>query len=522
MTLVPLSPATSNRTQRALACRLTAAGRDAFAPVLNQMDNGDEAKYADKSGTYSKGILQTGVGLVDLAAFESFKTALTSGDPADFDKITIGPGGRTQNGPQGGLAFDLECLDSSQFFVPPAPTVESEEYAAELIEMYWAALLHDINFSDYGTNPDAKKAIDELSALPSSSYKGPRDGGKVTPNLLFRGSYPDAKKGPYLSQFLLLPAQMGALPITQRYRIAQAGVEHMLTEADYQAVQNGLKVQLSRGNNTFFIRNGRGLTSYTYDDVLYQAYFIALLVLSGPGVGANPNPGSPYAPGKAAATTQNGFNTFGGPDFASLVGAVASEALKAVWYQKWFVHLRHRPESGGALVHLVATGKENTIDAHPSSTVLTSMALAASHARFNSFFLPQAFPDGSPTHPAYPTGHGTVAGACITVLKFFFQNDFKIPNPQVPTNDGMGLQDYTGPDAGDLEVHAELNKLAYNISFGHGTHAGIHWRSDTETSIRLGEAVALSVLQDRANTYNEKFTVQLTKLDGSIATISNE
>ena len=34
---------------------------------------------------------------------------------------------------------------------------------------------------------------------------------------------------------------------------------------------------------------------------------------------------------------------------------------------------------------------------------------------------------------------------------------------------------------------------------------GFNWRSDTDTSIQLGEAVALSYLQDRAHTYNEKF-----------------
>jgi len=66
-----------------------------------------------------------------------------------------------------------------------------------------------------------------------------------------------------------------------------------------------------------------------------------------------------------------------------------------------------------------------------------------------------------------------------------------------------------------------LNKIAHNISFGHGIHAGIHWRSDTDTSIQLGEAVALSFLRDRAHTYNENFSVNLTKLDGTIATISN-
>jgi len=40
---------------------------------------------------------------------------------------------------------------------------------------------------------------------------------------------------------------------------------------------------------------------------------------------------------------------------------------------------------------------------------------------------PQSYPEGSPTHPAYPTGHGVVGGACITVLKFFFDGTFVIP-----------------------------------------------------------------------------------------------
>jgi len=38
----------------------------------------------------------------------------------------------------------------------------------------------------------------------------------------------------------------------------------------------------------------------------------------------------------------------------------------------------------------------------------------------------------------------------------------------------------------------------------------------------LGETVALSFLRDRAKTYNEPFTVNLTKFDGTTATISNQ
>src|SRR5271170_5298954 len=97
-----LTPATSDRVPRSLALRVAQGGSDAFAGAPQQIDNGDEALYADKCGSYTKGILQTGIGLVDLAAYDTFKAALASGDPIDFQNIVLGGGvgGRTQNGPQ--------------------------------------------------------------------------------------------------------------------------------------------------------------------------------------------------------------------------------------------------------------------------------------------------------------------------------------------------------------------------------------------------------------------------------------
>jgi hypothetical protein len=144
--------------------------------------------------------------------------------------------------------------------------------------------------------------------------------------------------------------------------------------------------------------------------------------------------------------------------------------------------------------------------------------------------LPQAFPEGSPTHPCYPTGHGTVAGASITALKFFFDGGQKIRplltasgrDVYEPSTDGLSLNTYTGGDRNSLDINGELNKLAYNVSFGHGIHAGIHFRSSTYWSILLGEQVALSVLQDRAKSYNEPFTINITKFDGTTASITNQ
>ena len=135
-----------------------------------------------------------------------------------------------------------------------------------------------------------------------------------------------------------------------------------------------------------------------------------------------------------------------------------------------------------------------------------------------------------PTHPCYPTGHGAVGGACITALKFFFDCNQDIRpllttagrDVYVPSANGLSLNAYTGSDANSLTINGELSKLAFNVSFGHGIHAGIHFRSSTLYSILLGEEVALSVLRDRAASYNEPFNITITKFDGTSATISNQ
>jgi len=168
--------------------------------------------------------------------------------------------------------------------------------------------------------------------------------------------------------------------------------------------------------------------------------------------------------------------------------------------------------------------------AHLHADVLNSQAVAKTFSQFGTYLLPQAFPEGAPTHPCYPTGHGTVAGACITALKFFFDGSKKLrPLLQAsgrdlvePSSDGLTLQTYSGADANDIDINGELSKVAFNVCFGHGVHAGIHFRSSNYWGVLLGEAVALSVLKDRAKSYNEPFTINITKFDGTTATITNQ
>jgi hypothetical protein len=188
--------------------------------------------------------------------------------------------------------------------------------------------------------------------------------------------------------------------------------------------------------------------------------------------------------------------------------------LKAAWFHKWVVNLRQRPEEVGALVQANLTNQNPMPQAALAlhHDLLNSAVLPLIHSTYGSYLLPLAFPEGAPTHPCYPTGHGTVGGACITAIKFFFDGSQKIrplllaagSDVMVPTCEGRDLTPYTGTDRDSLTIDGELSKLAWNITVGHGIHAGIHFRSSSYYSILLGEQVGMSGLQDRARSYADR------------------
>jgi hypothetical protein len=150
--------------------------------------------------------------------------------------------------------------------------------------------------------------------------------------------------------------------------------------------------------------------------------------------------------------------------------------------------------------------------------ILDSAVMSAVLSKYDSYLLPQAYPEGSPLHPAYGGGHATVAGAYVTILKAWFDESFVIPDPVVSNHQGTALVAYTGSDAGSLTVGGELNKVAANIAMGRNI-TGIHWRTDGSESLTLGEEVALGILAEQQATYNEGGSFTLTKFDGTTITI---
>ncbi len=506
--------------QRALASynyRVTCARNNYSVPEgFDRFNNGDEQLYPSRIANYSKGLPHQANGEVAPAAYDAFLAAIASGGPAMFEQIPLG-GDRKLTNPQAGLAFDLEGSDCFSMTQVPPPAFASREIAAEIAENYWMALLRDVPFAEYSSNPIAAAAAADLT-LFGADFKGPKNAsGVVTPELLFRGHTPGDKAGPYLSQFWYLPCFFGANEVSQKIRTVlganNGGADYMTDFAGWLSAQNG--VSPSTGDIfdpvPRYMRNGRDIGQWVHIDVLFQGYFQAFLVLAGT-LNASFDSGNPYT----GSATQDGFATFGGPHIATLLCEVSTRALKAVWNQKWYVHRRMRPEVFAARVDR-KLHHNVSYPVHPEIlTSLSTNSRLGGYVTPGNALLPMAFPEGSPTHPAYGAGHGTVAGACVTILKAWFNENTVIPNVTVPDPTGQVLIPH---NERRLTVGSELNKMASNVANGRNI-AGVHWRSDATESLKLGESIAISVLNDQKRSYSELFGgFSLTKFDGTTVTV---
>jgi membrane-associated phospholipid phosphatase len=506
--------AATKRAIDAFQIRLEAAQAEAAVAVPRQITNGDESRYPNFIANFSKGLPHNDIGEVNPNIYRAYLGALQRGTAKAFEDLQLGGNVKLVN-PLAGLAFELEGTDSHQLAIPPFPALPSRELAAQAVELYWMALCRDIHYSDYASHPLTMTAAAELSGLPG--FSGPKLRGSVIPQTLFRGFTEGDAAGPYVSQLLMCPFNYGPYGMSGKMSMYVPGVDYMIDQESWLKVQNGAGPfdanQVDPASR--YIRNGRDFAMFVHTDPLgglFMSFYNAGMVLAQNG--APLNPGNPYRRYK----NLDAFGTFGLPFFFSMMGEATVRALKAAWYAKWFVHRALRPEEFGGLVHMTKTKKAN----YPlHDDVLNSTALGNVFAKNGTYFLPLAFPEGSPQHPSYPEGHATMAGACATILKAAFDGSLlykKLPKNGAivsANSDGSDLVSYSGPDVDRITVNGEIDKLASNIGQSRDM-AGVHWRADSDYGLRLGEAVALSLLRDQGNNYTgEKFEgFVITTFDG--------
>lgn len=505
----------STRAQAALEIRQGAAQFQCLQAESSHPTNGDETAFPAYIGNFCKGLPHAQNGEVMPAAYQSLLQALSAGTVAAMEGIDRGSGAKFID-PLAAFAFQMEGADSHRLGTAPPPAFSTPDAAGEMVELYWQALARDVPFTAYDSSSVTQAAVNDLNAL--SAFHGPTVGGKVTTGTLFRGNVTRGLDGPYVSQFFWQPVPVNSSIVNQQFRVGSPGIDYLTTYDEWLVLQTGVPPYRAwtADPQTRYIYNGRCLAEWVHFDFLYQAFHNAALILLNQSpdtiLNVNPylNPTNPYKTTKV----QTGFATFGAPHICCLLGTACEAALMAAWFQKWLVHRRTRPEEFGGRVHQTKTGAVQ-YPVHPD--LMNSAALNAVYAANGTYLLPQAYPEGCPLHPSYPSGHATVSGACSVMLKAFFDETQIVTNCVQASSDGLSLLPF-----GDiaLTVGGEINKLAFNVAMGRD-FAGIHYRSDAETGLRLGEDVAIAMLQDMVRTFAEDFTgFQFTRIDGTPVTIS--
>ncbi|MCB1056839.1 MAG: vanadium-dependent haloperoxidase [Acidobacteria bacterium] len=567
--------------------------------------NGDEQRYsgARYAMNFTKGLdHDPATGLInDPEAFRAFRAAIDNGFVDTFtSRVPVSEmKQRKWEAPTAGLVFELEGPDAEAVTMAPPPALGSCELAYEMAEVYELALLRDVPLADFkvgSASAELKASTKRLNKIGydlSGKAGRPRKnvGGEITCQTAFRGSSPGVEHGPYLSQLMLLGnksvagedeatdgrVRYGAIRANQRVPTAMEGVDFMTAWDEWLAVQNGKDTQTGNEADIFgpstgvtrrFISTPRDLATFVHYDALYEAYLNACLLLLGMQTPKDPEIAA-FDPafdklsggGKLHADTAprnrqaGGFALWGGPHILTLVTEVATRALKAVRYQKFNTHCRLRPEALAARIERAGEIEQrfpsvckgfSELETSIGDTVKAIVKKNTVGKTPGTKLLPMAFQEGSPMHPSYGAGHATVAGACVTMLKAFFDTSAVLvsrctpggskgaktteevfftrtpmPGDQpvafVPDTTGKKLQ----PVHVDcyLTLEGELNKLAANISIGRNM-AGVHYFSDYYDSLRMGEKIALGILEEQALCYPlDPFVVSVPTFDGPVRRI---
>lgn len=434
--------------------------------------------------------------------------------------------------PESAWTYQTSGGSTAQLRIAHPPAFDDPETGAEMVELYWRALTRDVNFYDYESSDLVAAAAAELDSL--DAYDGPGSDGTVTPENVFRGVVPGAATGPYVSQFLWKDRDLGGGVEDQKIEVQTEDSDYATTVDEWLDIQRGVPPgERSLPSNEFgekrYIISGRDMCERVHDDPpfrqLQKAAQVLIFTMNAPLDGNVPYTLKPFSDGEGGERNKRAFieqttlpfNDFGPLYIEKKVLEASEQGQLAAWHKKWNVHRRLRPEEyGGRIqaalgdgltepggVDLEATLPDNILSsADEGGNGVDKPALFRTKDKFGSYLLPQAYAEGSPTHPSYPAGHSAVAGAGVTVLKALFDGGYEFPAEEkvVPTADGTELRTADETDAlnvGDtLTVRGELNKLASNMALGRN-RAGIHYRTDGIEGLRLGEAAAIRYLEDQ-------------------------
>jgi len=408
---------------------------------------------------YSKGLLHDKNGYVNVNEMYNFLMRLERRDidslsEYKFDKISLS------------LSDDIIGNYNNTYRYSSLPSLNDHQLIMDMIQLYCMSLCRDIPFKDYISDSLIKKCVFSKSTNVGN---------------IFRGPIGSCIQGCYISQFLYVDINTGFFVQKQLYDTFVR--DYMKTSEESIAVQNGNFSNESIQSKKRYIITGRDIAHYVHSEDHYQTGYNTSLILFDLKVPLN----YPF--------DKNTIHSF--------IFQIINKALMVSSYHKWN-SLFLRPEAYSIQIN-------NSI----CKEILMNPVMKKLKSINGNYLLTQVYPEASPLSPSTPSNAATVIGASVTVLKFFFDNNYEL-NVYEPDNDGQNLIDTKKKTC----VGDELNKLAFNISFGRNW-AGVNYIMDSIRGLKLGETIAISCLKDIIKYYPFKIKVMFQKFNNKSCIITN-
>ena len=323
---------------------------------------------------------------------------------------------------------------------PPAD--DSIEMAADLAELGAMAILRDIHPAKWSEETAAIAELSQFPGLPQRLFGLPNDPIKGT--------------GTVFGREMVDFGWRKLLPWSTETRAGSYGA----TAEDHAALQRGDIPKAQRAyrglSQDWSNPTLRALASIGHLDQPYLlGLFMAFQLQSAKAKLSSRFP---------VLANETGFVSHGG--FVDLQCAIA-EATRLAMQWTWAIKnavCAARPEE---LWPAAARG-----ELHPDL-----LAKAPTIMRRVGPHLPMVYAEGAPLHPAYPSGHAAIAGACATILCAWFA-DGEVPAMKISA------------------LHAEIRHALWVFQVLPRMAAGVHFRADCEDGLKVGEEAALHYLRE--------------------------
>jgi hypothetical protein len=517
---------------------------------------------------YHKGLLHNDTGdLVYPEDYEKLVKYVECNDQYNIKLLHMGTPCSKFHDPFGSLSVTYMGMDVQHYNIIQPPDIGSIEIASEMLELYYMAdareqQLQFITWSSIFPIEEMTEILPTLIDPPVAT----KCACEFTNHTIFRGATTYEHIGPYISQFLFLNIPMSNIFIPQIYVLSVSSDEMDIGQGRHWGTDLTTAVQMQNNDICDFkseptttlnyITTGRDLATFVEDDPTTQVYVNTCNMLF-----------------ELKACFKDEFPTSNIYDFMNTycsktsiicaINEVCRLALNIATYWKWQVYMRIRPEAYSILVNEDFKAGTNNYT-HPllfqDAELINEIADINNNENgfpnlinpANGFImLPQVYRRGSPNSPSYPSSHAVVAGACVTVIKYFFKNEqwiniinrnrdssmipydkitqfYDESTPIILQSNFENLTLYPGMAFPELEqdfpcmsIYSELHKLASNISFGR-MWAGVNYRTDCTQGMYLGEQVAINYLEDMMSTWVQNSNVDANNKTGDVPIIPLE